>query len=120
MGAITPPPIRVEMHRAPAALSSGSEMEFTLKFGPFRIPWLAQIDNVSSSGFTDRQVRGPFAEWIHNHTFVAVDEQTTKVVDEIHLRLRSEPVWWLVGIVMQLSLPVLFAFRGWKTKRILQ
>jgi ligand-binding SRPBCC domain-containing protein len=120
MGAITPPPIRVEFHSVPATLSSGDGMDFTLWFGPLPIHWSAQIEDVSESGFIDRQLRGPFAEWVHRHSFVAVDEQTTEVADVVSLRLSPQPAWWLVGLGMQLSLPILFAYRGWKTRRILQ
>jgi ligand-binding SRPBCC domain-containing protein len=65
-------------------------------------------------------VSGPFAEWVHRHNFEVVDEHTTEVVDEITLRLRSHPLWWLVGIGMWLGLPSLFAYRTWKTRRTLQ
>ena len=120
MAAITPPPIIVRMHQSPAILEEGDEMDFTLWLGPLPLHWLARIENVSPNGFTDRQLRGPFAEWVHRHTFVSVDEQTTAVMDEITLRLRSHPLWWLVGIGMRTGLPVLFAYRGWKTRRMLQ
>ena len=53
-------------------------------------------------------------------TFVAVDEYTTDVLDEITTRLRPHLLWWPVGLGMQLGLPVLFAFRAWKTRRLLQ
>lgn len=119
MAAITPPPILVRVQRAPAVLGNGDEMAFTMWLGPLPVHWLARIEAVSDTGFTDRQLRGPFAEWIHRHTFVAVDEHTTDVVDEITLRLRFHPIWGLVGFGMWLGLPVLFAFRAWKTKRML-
>ena len=95
-------------------------MDFTLWLGPLPLRWLARIENVSPNGFTDRQLRGPFAGWVHRHTFVSVDEQTTAVIDEITLCLRSHPLWWLVGIGMQNRFPVLFAYRGWKTRRMLE
>ena len=120
MAAITPPPILVRLQHAPAVLNEGDEMDFTLWLGPLPLHWLVRIEAVSTTGFSDRQLRGPFAEWVHRHTFLAVDEQTTEVVDEISLRLRPHPVWWLVGLGMRLGLPVLFAYRAWKTKRVLQ
>jgi len=88
--------------------------------GPFPIHWKARIEAVSPNGFTDHQVSGPFAEWVHRHNFEVVDEHTTDVVDEIALRLRSHPLWWLVGMGMRLGLPILFAYRAWKTRRNLQ
>ena len=40
--------------------------------------------------------------------------------DEITLKIRVHPIWGLVGIGMRLGLPILFAYRAWKTKRLLE
>jgi ligand-binding SRPBCC domain-containing protein len=120
MGAITPPPIQVELHRAPAALSSGGPMDFTLWIGPMPIHWAANIEAVSEAGFTDRQLNGPFSEWVHRHTYVKVDEHTTEVIDQISLRLKPHLFWGPVGLGFMLGLPVLFAYRAWKTRRLLE
>jgi ligand-binding SRPBCC domain-containing protein len=120
MGAITPPPVVVRVHHAPARLDDGDEMDFTMWLGPLPVRWLARIEDVSPTGFTDRQLHGPFRHWVHRHTFTPVDETTTAVVDEIELELRSNLWWKLVGLGMWLSLPLLFAYRAWKTKRFIQ
>jgi ligand-binding SRPBCC domain-containing protein len=120
MAAITPPPVLVKIHQAPAALREGDKMDFTMWLGPLPVYWKAQIEGSSAKGFTDRQLRGPFAEWAHRHTFVPIDEKTTDVVDEVQLKLRRHPFWWMVGLLMRVGLPFLFAFRAWKTKRILE
>lgn len=119
MAAITPPPIIVRIQRAPATLAEGDEMAFTMWLGPLPLRWLARIEDVSPHGFVDRQLTGPFAEWVHRHTFRPLDAHTTEVLDEITLRLRRHPFWWLVGLGMRLGLPVLFAFRAWQTRRLL-
>ena len=119
MAAITPPPIIVRIHQSPDVLADGDEMAFTLWMGPLPIRWRARIEDVSGSGFTDRQLSGPFTEWVHRHTFVALDEQTTEVIDEVTTRLSRHPFWWLVGLGMRLGLPLLFAFRAWRTRRLL-
>jgi ligand-binding SRPBCC domain-containing protein len=120
MAAITPPPIIIRLRHAPEFLAEGDEMDFTMWLGPLPVRWLARIEAVSSSGFIDRQLRGPFAEWVHRHTFVAVDEHTTDVIDEVTLKLKTHPLWWFVGLGMQVGLPLLFAFRKWKTRRLLE
>lgn len=120
MAAITPPLMIVRLHHAPPILAEGDEMDFTLRLGPFPIRWLARIEAVSPAGFTDRQLRGPFAAWAHRHIFTGLDDQTTEVVDEITLHLSPHPVWWLVGIGMRVGLPFLFSYRAWKTRRILE
>lgn len=103
MVAITPPPIVVRIHRSPVVLEEGDEMDFTMWLGPLPLRWLARIENVSTNGFIDRQLHGPFAEWVHRHTFIPVDEQMTAVIDEIDMRLRAHPVWGLVGIGLQIG-----------------
>lgn len=120
MKAITPPPIIIQEHYAPPRLKDGDEMAFTLWIGPLPVRWLAKIEAVTESGFVDRQLNGPFKTWVHQHTFVSIDEQTTDVVDEIEAEFKSNPFWGLIGLAMWLGMPILFAFRGWKTRRLLE
>jgi ligand-binding SRPBCC domain-containing protein len=119
MGAITPPPIRAELHRVPAD-GAGGEMAFTLWLGPLPVHWMASIEDISQAGFTDRQLSGPFSEWVHRHSFIRLDDHTTEVVDQISLKLKPRPVWGLVGLAFTLGLPALFAYRAWKTRRLLE
>jgi ligand-binding SRPBCC domain-containing protein len=95
-------------------------MEFTLRFGPLPIRWSASIEDITDSGFTDRQLSGPFSEWVHRHIFNQVDDQTTEVLDQITLKLKSHPIWGPIGLAFVLGLPVLFAYRAWKTRRLLE
>jgi len=120
MGAITPPPIVVRVHEAPARLGEGDEMEFTMWMGPLPIRWRARIHNVTPNGFTDSLVRGPFTRWAHVHTFVPVDANHTEVIDTLDIELNPYPFWRAVGWLMTVNLPILFAFRQWKTRRILE
>jgi ligand-binding SRPBCC domain-containing protein len=117
---ITPPPIRVELHRIPEPFTSGGLMDFTLRFGPLPIRWQASLEEISENGFTDRQISGPFDEWVHRHSFIRVDDETTVVDDRISLRLKPNLLWGAVGLGFMLGLPFLFAFRGWKTRRLLE
>lgn len=120
LGAITPPPVRVKLLYAPEPLSRGGEMAFNLCLGPLRIKWVAYLEDSSQAGFTDRQLSGPFAEWVHRHSFVRLDAQRTEVIDQIHVRLKPHLLWGLVGSGFVLGLPVMFAYRGWKTRRLLE
>lgn len=120
MPAITPPPMIVRVHAAPAQMRSGDQMDFTLWAGPLPLRWIASIEDASAAGFTDRQIRGPFAAWSHRHRFVPVDEQTTDVLDEVQAELKRHPFWWLAGALMWAGMPLLFAYRGWKTRKLLE
>jgi ligand-binding SRPBCC domain-containing protein len=119
MAAITPPPLIVRITQAPAVLCSGDKMTFTLWMGPLPVRWVAQIEEAGSEGFADRQLTGPFAEWRHQHRFMPVDGTHTLVRDEVHARLRRHWLWGPVGAAMWAGLPLLFAYRGWRTRRLL-
>lgn len=120
MGAITPPPVIVKVHSAPTVLQEGDTMDFTMWLGPLPIRWFARISDTSPTGFVDSQIRGPFTKWEHRHSFVALDSGRTEVRDEINAELGNNPFWKLVGMGMWLNMPVLFAFRGWQTRRLLR
>jgi ligand-binding SRPBCC domain-containing protein len=120
LSAITPPPIVMQIHQAQMVLKEGDVLDFTLWLGPLPMRWVARIEDVNPTGFADRQLRGPFRQWVHRHHFVPMAETTTEVVDEIEAKLQKHPFWSLVGLGMWLSLPLLFAYRSWKTNRLLE
>ena len=120
MGAITPPPIIAQVHEAPAILSEGSVMRFTLWMGPLPLRWRARMSNVGPGGFVDTMERGPFKTWVHQHSFIALDDARTEVIDSLHIEPSDNPFWWLVGHSMMLGLPALFAYRSWRTRRLLE
>jgi ligand-binding SRPBCC domain-containing protein len=118
--AITPPLIPMRFHHAPERMGDGDEIDFTMWMGPLPVRWVAQVGEVSPDGFVDRQLRGPFEAWAHRHTFVQVEEGRRDVLDEVEASLKPHPVWGLVGLAMWLGLPLLFAYRGWKTRQLLE
>lgn len=120
MGAITPPPVVVQVHSAPAMLREGDRMDFTLWLGPFPVRWVAGIEQQTHISFVDRQLAGPFRRWEHLHTYVPVGPEETAVIDEVTVELAENWFWRLFGLGMWLNLPILFAYRGWKTRRLLE
>ncbi|MGE5603497.1 MAG: SRPBCC family protein [Nitrososphaerales archaeon] len=120
MAAITPPPMIVRVHSAPATLKSGDRMDFTLWAGPVPIHWVACIEDASANGFTDRQLSGPFGSWVHRHGFERVDDGTTEVVDRVEATYSKHPFWAIAGRLMWLGMPLLFAFRARRTRALLE
>ncbi len=120
LGKITPPPIIMRLQSAPPVLGEGDEMAFTMWLGPLPIRWLARIEQVTDHSFVDRQLRGPFSRWAHTHTFVDAGDGLTEVRDEIEAELGEGAYRRLMSLFMWLGLPVLFAYRGWRTKRLLE
>ncbi len=120
MRAITPPPIIVQLHDAPETVSEGSTMDFTLWMGPLPVRWRARMTNVGQGGFVDTMERGPFKLWVHEHAYVAIDDNRTEVIDSLHIEPSANPFWGLVGRSMMLGMPILFAYRGWRTRALLE
>jgi ligand-binding SRPBCC domain-containing protein len=120
LGSLTPPPVFVQLHDPPERIQAGSEVSFTLWFGLLPVRWTACFEQAGEDGFTDRQVRGPFQVWLHRRAFHPLDGRTTEIFEEIEARLRPELSWRLFGLLLWLNLPVLFAYRSWKLRRLLE
>jgi ligand-binding SRPBCC domain-containing protein len=118
--ALTPPLMPMRLDASPPVLQSGDVMSFHLWLGPFPIRWTARVEQAGPGGFTDRQLAGPFAEWVHRHAFEPTSSGTSRVVDSITARLRPHLVWGPVGLMMWVGLPWLFAYRRRKTRRLLE
>lgn len=114
---LTPFPIYVAFkHIEP--IREGSEAHFTLWFGPVPVKWKARhFDFTPPFGFADEQVEGPFNMWVHHHSFSPLAGKGTRVQDEINFELGKRGLGWLMSRFMWLTLPVLFAFRSWRTKK---
>lgn len=115
--AITPIPMSIQ--QAPDPLRDGDQIVFTL-WMPFPVRWHGSVDNLSDEGFDDYQEAGPFERWHHRHSFRRIDEQTTEVHDAVSADLPRHPLRALVAATMWLGLPLLFAYRGWQTRRRLR
>ena len=117
---LTPPPVIVQFHRL-EPISEGSTAEFTMWFGPIPVRWTARHSQVNLPyGFIDEQIDGPFSQWKHRHGFNPIGENTTEVIDEIQAELGKHPFWGLVGWAMWITLPLLFAYRAWVTRRSIE
>ena len=117
---LTPPPLRVADIRSAENLDQGDSISFRLFFGPFSVPWEAFIEELSPQGFVDRQIQGPFQNWVHRHRYRVISQECTEITDQIDWTYKNHLGWLLLGLVMTLSLPFLFAFRAWSTKQHLK
>ena len=117
---LTPPPLIVSFNEL-QPLAEGSVADFTMWFGPLPIRWVAVHSDVTpTNGFTDTQTAGPFDVWVHRHSFAALDETSTEIRDEIQAQPSSHPFWGLVSRFMWLNLPILFAYRAWRTRKAIE
>lgn len=119
--AITPPLILMQIHQAPEPLGEGDHLIFTLWIGPIPVKWDSLIKDVSVEGFTDTiGAFAPFAHWEHRHNFIRLDEHHTEVFDAIEARLKLHLIHGPIGLAMWLGNPLLFWYRGWRTRAALE
>lgn len=117
---LTPPPLFVTFKKV-EPLAEGSVADFTMWFGPIPIRWVAKHSDVDPErGFTDEQIQGPFKAWVHQHSFQPIDESRTIVIDRVQAEPGDHPFWGLVSRFMWITMPILFAYRAWRTRRALE
>lgn len=114
---LTPFPIITQIHYH-EPVGDGSKSNFTLWFGPMPLHWKVVHSDVDQNGFTDTQIRGPLQYWRHTHSFIAVDESTTRVSEHIEYAYRPG----LAGLFSRLmfsgpALTLLFTTRKLITRR---
>jgi ligand-binding SRPBCC domain-containing protein len=114
---LNPPGIFLQLHRN-EGVAEGSTVDFTMWLGPLPVRWIAVHSDVNwSNGFTDTQTRGPFASWVHRHSFCRVGPESTEITDEITAEYGKGFFAGIVSRLMWLGLPALFAYRKWATRR---
>ena len=90
---ITPPELRFEILAAPpGGMRCGALIEYRLRlFGvPFR--WVTRIaDWNPPERFVDEQLRGPYALWVHTHTFEPTASGTV-IRDHVRYQLPVSPL----------------------------
>lgn len=111
---ITPPELGFRIVTPqPIDIKEGALIEYRL--GLFGVPfsWLTRISSWSPPHqFVDEQLKGPYRVWHHTHTFVAVDENTTDMFDEVRYRLPLFPVGEVALPMVALQVKRIFNYRN--------
>lgn len=83
---LTPPWEKIKMLEKTGGIEVGARAAFSVKTGPFRVPWHAEhTEYTQNKHFKDIQTKGPFAMWEHSHDF-ATEGDYTVINDTINYR----------------------------------
>jgi ligand-binding SRPBCC domain-containing protein len=110
---ITPPQLNFHIITPqPLELKQGALIDYKLSMHGIPMTWRTEISvwNPPHS-FTDRQLSGPYKQWIHRHTFIELSENKTLIEDEVKYRLPLEPVGDVAHFFVRSELDKIFDYR---------
>lgn len=68
-------------------ISKGTEVHLTVHQGPIGLALVAKhTAHQEPNGFTDTQIKGPFAKWVHQHRFIVDGHGRARLIDEINFQ----------------------------------
>ena len=112
---LTPPWLNFRILTPSIEMREGVEIDYRIVLYGIPIPWTSRIDVWEPSvRFVDRQIRGPYRWWNHEHRFEAVGS-STRVVDHVEFAPR---LGWLTGHKVRRDVEKIFAYREEALKAI--
>lgn len=118
---ITPPGLNFHiLTPQPIELARGTLIDYRLRLRGLPISWRTEISVWDPPNeFVDRQLRGPYEQWIHRHTFIELGPRRTLIEDEVRYRLPFEPIGDIAHFFVRRELAYIFDFRQTAVAEIL-
>jgi ligand-binding SRPBCC domain-containing protein len=110
---ITPPGMRFDiLTPRPIAMGVGTVIDYRIRTLGVPMRWRTLISGWNPPlEFTDTQVRGPYAEWVHRHRFIDLSPAETLMEDHVRFRLPLGRLGAGGGPLVRHQLRRIFAFR---------
>ena len=96
----------------PIELREGTLIDYQLSLHGIPMNWRTEITLWNPPyRFVDTQLKGPYSQWIHTHTFTEIDANTTLIEDEVRYRLPLEPLGDLFHFIVGSEVRKIFDYR---------
>ena len=96
----------------PIVLKTGALIDYKMSMRGIPVKWRTEITVWNPPfEFEDRQLKGPYNQWIHRHTFTAVEPKKTLIEDEVRYRLPFEPFSDIAHFFVEKELKYIFDYR---------
>lgn len=118
---ITPPQLNFHIVTPqPIDIQKGTLIDYELKLRGLPMRWRTEISEWDPpNSFVDRQLSGPYKQWIHRHTFTELGPSRTLIEDEVRYRLPLEPLADAAHFIVRRELEAIFEFRQQAVARLL-
>lgn len=110
---ITPPELGFDITTpTPIEMRVGTLIEYTLSLRGIPVKWRTEISKWDPPyEFIDRQLSGPYKQWIHRHVFSETPDGGTLIEDDVRYRLPLEPLGDIAHFIVRRELDRIFDFR---------
>jgi len=110
---ITPPELGFHiLTPQPIAMRAGALIDYRIRLWGIAMSWRTEITTWNPPiEFVDTQLRGPYAEWVHRHRFIAVTEDSTLVEDYVQFRLPMRQFGAIASAIVRRQLRRIFDYR---------
>lgn len=119
---ITPPELNFQIVTPqPIDIRQGTLIDYRLKLRGLPMNWRTEISMWNPPhAFVDRQLSGPYSQWIHRHTFTELEENKTLIEDEVKYRLPLAPFGDIAHFIVRRELDYIFDYRQKAVADLLQ
>ena len=109
---MTPPELGFQIRsEIPVAMRPGTLIDYRIRLHGIPMNWRTEITRWDPpNSFEDVQLRGPYAKWVHTHTFVE-ERGGTKVGDRVIYALPFGPLGAIAHPFVRRQLERIFKYR---------
>jgi ligand-binding SRPBCC domain-containing protein len=120
LGKLTPPELSFEIKSPlPIDMKPGALIDYTIGLHGLPMKWRTLISAWDEPNFfVDEQIKGPYGQWIHRHSFTDVPGGT-RIDDNVRYRLPLGVVGDLAHFIVKRQLMRIFTFRQAECARLL-
>ena len=110
---ITPPDLNFKiLTPQPIVIEKGTLIDYQLSLYNVSMKWRTEISVWDPPfGFVDRQLSGPYSQWIHWHKFTEISANETLIEDTVRYRLPLEPLGDIAHFFVRRQLERIFDYR---------